>query len=136
MLCGLCVRVCSEVVGVAGISFANRGQERRVDSPFSLGSEDCAGCCACAAICPTDAITAEYAGDTLRLEPFKTDVKVRRCLACGKPVAAIPLLDLVRAKTPLPLLAAHLCPECKAERRARALAAATASRRQAAAPAR
>lgn len=123
ILCGLCVRVCSEVVGAAAISFAGRGRERRVDSPFSLGADDCAGCCACVAVCPTGAITADAVGDTLHLVPFKTSLKLQRCVSCGTPIAPARLLESVRIQASLPFVAGLLCPGCRAARRARVLAA-------------
>jgi coenzyme F420-reducing hydrogenase beta subunit/ferredoxin len=53
ILCGLCTRVCDELVGVHAIDFANRGLEREVTTPYHEFSNDCIGCGACAAICPT-----------------------------------------------------------------------------------
>ncbi|MFB6214735.1 MAG: 4Fe-4S dicluster domain-containing protein, partial [Candidatus Bipolaricaulia bacterium] len=61
MLCGLCVRVCAEVVGMEAISFSDRGVGRRVKTPFGKISDSCIGCGACAYICPTDAIEVEEA---------------------------------------------------------------------------
>ncbi len=57
--CGLCVRVCAEIVGMNAISFANRGIKRTVQTPFYKISDACIGCGACAYICPTDAIQIE-----------------------------------------------------------------------------
>ena len=54
ILCGLCVRVCGELVGVHAINFANRGVEREVTAPYHTISDECVGCGACAIICPTD----------------------------------------------------------------------------------
>lgn len=54
ILCGLCARVCSELVGVSAINFANRGIERIVTAPYDSISDDCVGCGACAIVCPTD----------------------------------------------------------------------------------
>jgi predicted molibdopterin-dependent oxidoreductase YjgC len=56
ILCGLCVRVCEEMVGVSAISFANRGIEREVNTPFSIESDVCIGCGSCTYICPTGCV--------------------------------------------------------------------------------
>lgn len=53
ILCGLCVRVCKELVGVSAINFARRGVEREVTAPYHKFSDDCIGCGACALVCPT-----------------------------------------------------------------------------------
>lgn len=53
ILCGLCTRVCDELVGVNAIDFAKRGVEREVTTPYHEFSNDCIGCGACAIICPT-----------------------------------------------------------------------------------
>ncbi|MEM0488753.1 MAG: Coenzyme F420 hydrogenase/dehydrogenase, beta subunit C-terminal domain [Candidatus Bathyarchaeia archaeon] len=53
ILCGLCVRVCSEIIGVSAINFANRGINRVVTTPYNEFSDDCIGCGACAMVCPT-----------------------------------------------------------------------------------
>lgn len=56
ILCGLCTRVCEELVGVSAINVVNRGVARGVDAPYGDLSQDCIGCGSCAMVCPTDAI--------------------------------------------------------------------------------
>ncbi len=58
-LCGLCVRTCEEIVGVSAINFMNRGTAREITTPFSISSDVCIACGACAMVCPTGAIQIE-----------------------------------------------------------------------------
>jgi coenzyme F420-reducing hydrogenase beta subunit len=53
ILCGLCTRVCDELIGVHAINFAKRGVEREVTAPYHRFSDVCIGCGACATVCPT-----------------------------------------------------------------------------------
>lgn len=55
-LCGLCVRVCQEVVGVQALTFGNRGLRKEITSPFRTASKDCLGCGSCVYVCPTGAM--------------------------------------------------------------------------------
>ena len=57
VLCGDCVRYCSEIQGVGAIDFAYRGEDVVVTPAFnkSLGQVDCINCGQCAAVCPTGA---------------------------------------------------------------------------------
>ena len=75
ILCGLCVRVCQDLVGVNAISFVGRGVEREVATPFFKLSEDCIACGACAFVCPTGAIKLEDVTDKeLRPLPLEFDM--------------------------------------------------------------
>ena len=56
ILCGLCYRICEEMVGVSAINAQNRGVSRDVDTPYGELSEDCIACGACALVCPTKSI--------------------------------------------------------------------------------
>lgn len=60
ILCGLCVRVCAEVVKADAIGFSQRGIGRKVDSPFGIDHSRCIACGACTFVCPTGAIQMEY----------------------------------------------------------------------------
>ena len=56
ILCGLCVRMCNEKMGISAINFVNRGPHKRVSPPFDVTSDVCQTCGACAFICPTERI--------------------------------------------------------------------------------
>jgi len=58
ILCGKCVRVCDEVVGVNAIDFAGRGFESHVATPFDgdLIESACVFCGSCVQVCPTAAL--------------------------------------------------------------------------------
>lgn len=59
VLCGDCVRVCTEIQGIGAIDFASRGSEVTVGPAFGrmLGDVECVHCGQCARVCPTGAIT-------------------------------------------------------------------------------
>ena len=59
ILCGKCVRVCQELMGVGAIGLINRGSEKMISTPFGQFSEICRTCGACAFVCPTGAITLD-----------------------------------------------------------------------------
>lgn len=56
VMCGLCVRVCNQVIGAGSTCFAGRGQAREVSTPYKELSDVCIGCGACALVCPTGCI--------------------------------------------------------------------------------
>ncbi|MGB2764009.1 MAG: FAD-dependent oxidoreductase [Candidatus Aminicenantaceae bacterium] len=55
-LCGLCVRMCNQRMGISAINFVNRGPHKKVSPPFDATSDVCQTCGACAFICPTERI--------------------------------------------------------------------------------
>jgi len=58
ILCGLCVRTCTDVMGIGAIGFVNRGSGRDIGSPFKEFTEVCRLCGACESVCPTSAMDA------------------------------------------------------------------------------
>jgi NAD-dependent dihydropyrimidine dehydrogenase PreA subunit len=59
ILCGLCVRVCDEVVGARALGFMGRGPSREVSTPYLVDPDSCIGCGACSALCPTTRMKME-----------------------------------------------------------------------------
>ena len=59
ILCGDCVRVCEESIGMGIIDFAKRGYNMQVMPAFDrkLSETKCISCGQCSAVCPTGAIT-------------------------------------------------------------------------------
>jgi len=83
ILCGRCVRVCSEVVGVAAYGYIQRGFSTVVKPELggSLLDTGCVTCGLCLATCPTGAIA-----QTISLE--KPDPGPRRRSRPSVPTAA------------------------------------------------
>ena len=61
VLCGDCVRFCSEIQGIGVLEFTHRGSRSQVSPAFGKGlfDVDCVGCGQCAAVCPVGAILAK-----------------------------------------------------------------------------
>lgn len=67
ILCGDCVRMCSEVQGIGVLTFANRGSKTVVTPAFgkNLADVDCVTCGQCVAVCPTGALTVKPERDSV-----------------------------------------------------------------------
>ncbi len=56
ILCGLCTRVCSELMKSGAVDFRGRGNTREVGPAYDKHSPICMACGACAVVCPTGAV--------------------------------------------------------------------------------
>ncbi len=59
ILCGRCVSVCAEVMGVSAIDFINRGSKSIIGTSFNKGlnTSSCVNCGQCILVCPTGALS-------------------------------------------------------------------------------
>ena len=115
VLCGLCTRVCAEVVGASAISLVNRGTEREVALPFYDEAGSCIACGSCAYICPTGAITLVDT-DTKRIISWPkgtVDFPLKACSRCGIHYAPVKQVEFMAQKAGLSLTEFELCPDCR-----------------------
>ena len=92
--CGLCARVCKEVVGQDALGFGGRGVKRKMTTPYDEENPACIGCGACAYVCPTGCVKIVDEANERVLERWKRRMPMRPCITCGRPIA--PDAQLVR----------------------------------------
>lgn len=118
ILCGLCVRVCNEIMGASAINFINRGPSTVVNTPFFEENPDCQGCGTCAKVCPTGAIEIEDQGDTRIMKSWSgTKIPLQRCQECGMYFGPKVLLEKLFAQLD-PAITEELrflCPVCRSK---------------------
>ncbi len=122
ILCGLCVKVCSEIIGKSAISFSERGITRRVSPPFEMSASDCIGCGACFQICPTGAIKMEDREGFRIIHNWKVRLPLEKCRECGRYIAPLPYLEHIRRYLNIEDSILFTCEDCKRRYYARKLA--------------
>ncbi len=82
ILCGLCVRVCSELQGTDAIGFENRGFDAIVTTPFNEGLDKstCVSCGNCVSVCPTGALRPK---SKTKFRHWETEAVRTTCSYCG-----------------------------------------------------
>lgn len=128
ILCGLCVRVCSELIGASAISFTNRGVQRRVGTPFADASDSCIGCDACVAVCPTGHIVSVDKGPVRELETWNTKLDMVRCEICGNAYIPVKEFEYIQARLGEQIVLEKICSVCRRTKTASQLEAATANK--------
>ena len=83
ILCGLCVRVCSEVMGSTALGLVHRGFDTVVKPELErpLEATDCVSCGNCVSLCPTGALQPRVT--QRKPVPMKTEKIRTTCAYCG-----------------------------------------------------
>ncbi|MEE0741242.1 MAG: NAD(P)-binding protein [Emergencia sp.] len=83
ILCGLCVRVCDEVMGVGALGLVNRGFDTVVKPNLEkpLAESGCESCGQCVSVCPVGALQERQ---TVQKEvPLDTEITETTCSYCS-----------------------------------------------------
>ena len=83
ILCGLCVRVCEELIGAGALGFVNRGYDTIVKPAFEDNLKDttCISCGQCVYVCPTGALQERIT--FTKPIPFETQKTDSVCGMCS-----------------------------------------------------
>lgn len=78
ILCGDCVRMCSEIQGIGVLDFAFRGSNMQVMPAFDrkLKDTDCVNCGQCSAVCPTGALVVKDETHRVWKRLYNPDLRV------------------------------------------------------------
>ncbi len=113
ILCGLCARICEEVVGASAIQFAFRGDRKEISPPFQEEATDCVACGACVIACPVNVIGMEEKGDERTIKRWKRTLKMKKCRICGNYFAPWFQLEKFKEKANLPKDSFDTCFTCR-----------------------
>ena len=102
ILCGLCERVCREIVGASAITFCKRGDQKDVQPPFGPPAEECIGCGACAYVCPVDCIKIEERDGKKYIVRWGRELELAEDKLAGATFAPKYMLEHFRKLTNLP----------------------------------
>ena len=110
ILCGACVRACTEHQGHSILGFANRGSQTQVQpmAGRDLGAVDCVYCGQCAAVCPTGALTIKTEVKEVWKEITNREKKVVAQIAPAVRVALGEMFGLKPGENSIKLISAAL----------------------------
>ena len=110
ILCGLCVRTCSEGIGANALTFSGRGDQKVLSPPY-WAPDACIGCRSCANVCPTGAIPVSEKDGTRKI--WARTFELARCSDCGVPTLPKEQIEHLVSETRLSADYFELCDECR-----------------------
>ena len=122
VLCGLCERVCTEVLGAGAICFSGRGGDKEITTPYAELSPTCIGCGSCARVCPTGCIKIVDKGLIRQIAFIHAEHELVPCSACGTATVTKLHAAWLAKKMQLPEEDFYVCDKCKARRTAHSYA--------------
>ena len=85
IICGLCLRLCSEIAKKHVFTLAFRGDKTTITTGFNKGLKDteCDTCGICVASCPTAALSFKNIQKDTKASPRKGDIIYQNCAMCN-----------------------------------------------------
>lgn len=113
ILCGLCIKVCNEIIKADAIGMAHRGVRKEVLSPFKIAAALCLGCLACVNVCPTGAVEFKIEEKKLVKEDWGVKLNMIFCTDCGTPVGSERHMTKLKEQITVDNDVLNLCPTCR-----------------------
>ena len=100
ILCGLCERVCREVVGQSALVLQGRGTKKMVGTPNDEANNKCIACGACAFVCPVKCINIIDKDGMRTIDRWKRTLDLARCEKSGRRFTPTYLLTSAKERLP------------------------------------